>query len=424
MHGSVWEQMWRDRKPTPGRHNWVDEPPTDALPSRGPARPRPTPYVRESRVSQQPPITTGIRLPHAAGLSYTARQVAKAYNAPVDSYDGTGQKIGIVELGGGFTAADLVAAGLPNRVTVLGVDGGTSKPDGPGGADGEVELDIQVVAGVAPGADIRVYFAPNTDAGFIDATATAARECDVVSVSWGGPETQWSATSIRKFSAVLAAARAGGVPVFVAAGDAGSTDGTRGNVVDYPASDPSVIGCGGTRLTLDSSGQRTAEVTWNDDPTTSATGGGVSVRFPGRNVPDVAGNADPYTGYQIVTDGQRGVVGGTSAVAPLYAACYALLKQAYGRPFDFLNLCATNPSAMFDVTVGNNGGYKAGPGRDQVSGLGVADFGKLLGLLTSGTQIPTPGGGTTTPPASGELPGCTALLRSIADQITKFLAKG
>src|SRR5881397_2834381 len=102
MHGSVWEQMWRDRKPTPGRHNWVDEPPTDALPSRGPARPRPTPYVRESRVSQQPPITTGIRLPHAAGLSYTARQVAKAYNAPVDSYDGTGQKIGIVELGGGF----------------------------------------------------------------------------------------------------------------------------------------------------------------------------------------------------------------------------------------------------------------------------------------------------------------------------------
>lgn len=407
MANSIWEQLWGEKRTPPGAHHWREEQPTEALPGtqlRGPRAPRPTPFPRESRVSQSPPITTGIRYPRAAGVSYTARQVAKAYGAPVDTYDGSGVTVGIIELGGGFTASDLTAAGLPNHVTVVGVDGGSSQPDGPNGADGEVELDIEVVAGVAPGATIRVYFAPNTDAGFIDAVKQAAVECHVVSISWGGPESQWSKTSISRFSTVLAAARANGVPVFVAAGDTGSTDGTGSNVTDYPASDPSVIGCGGTRLTLDSSGQRTAEVVWNDDPTTSATGGGVSRVFPGRQVPDVAGNADPYSGYQIVVDGQQGVIGGTSAVAPLYAGAYALLRQAYGRAFDFLNLVQTNPTAMFDVTVGNNGGYKAGPGRDQVSGFGVADFGKLLAILQSGTQVPAPGGNPTPQPTPTPTP--------------------
>jgi kumamolisin len=277
-------------------------------------------------------------------------------------------------------------------VTVVRVGGAVPKSDGPDGADGEVMLDVEVVAGVAPGAQIRVYFAANTDAAFIAATKQAAAECDVVSISWGGPESQWSTASIATFSAVLAAARAAGVPVFVAAGDNGSTDGTRSNVVDYPSSDPSAIGCGGTRLYLDSDGHRTAEVVWNDGAGTSATGGGVSKVFPGRQVPDIAGNADPQTGYQIVVDGQSSVIGGTSAVAPLYAACYAVLLQAYGHRFDFLNAVLTNPSVCFDVTSGNNGGYKAGPGRDNVSGYGVVDFGKLLTVLTSGRQIPTPGG--------------------------------
>lgn len=395
-----------------------------------PRDPRPRPYPRapeETSTVSRPLNTPGIVHPRATPSSaYLARTVAKAYNCPVDSYDGTGVTIGIIELGGGFNPADMHKAGLSTTVVAISVSGGQSKSDGPNGADGEVMLDVEVAAGVATGAKIRVYFATNTDAAFINATEQAASECDVVSISWGGPETQWSTGSIKAFSAVLATARQRGVPVFVASGDTGSRDSTSANTVDYPASDPSVIGCGGTRLTLGGAGQRTAEVTWDDDDTQSATGGGVSRAFPGRQVPDVAGNASPTTGYQVVVDGSAYVIGGTSAVAPLYAACYAVIRQAYGKSFDLLNTILTNPTICYDVTIGDNGGFKAGPGRDQTTGFGVVDFGKLLTVLNSGAQIPAPGG-TTTPTSpttpTTELPGCTALLSTVAAQIDKFLGR-
>jgi kumamolisin len=404
----LFEEAWRALHPPspPGRHHWIDEPPTE-----------------EIRLTEQAPPPY-IRYPHAAQpASFNARQVAKAYNAPIDKFDGTGTTVGIIELGGAYSTGDLTQAGFASgNVVAVGVDGGQLHPD-PQGADGEVALDIQVVAGVAPGAKIRVYFAPNTDAGFIDAVKLAAAECDTVSISWGGPENQWSPSSIKKFSSVLADARRKGVPVFAASGDNGSTDGTGANVVDYPAADPSAIGCGGTRLMVDATGQRNSETVWNDDPTQSATGGGVSKVFPGRQVPDVAGNADPDTGYNIVVNGQRGVIGGTSAVAPLYAGCYVLVKQAYGKAFDLLNTVLTNPTVCFDVTVGNNGGYKAGPGRDMTTGYGVVDWGRLLTVLVSGSQVPAPGGNPAPPPTPTvtEMPGCTALLRGVSNQLNKFL---
>lgn len=404
-----------------GRHDWR---PTQYPRSTWRGDLIDTATTREFALAQ-PPITTGIRRPRAAGVSYPPRLVAAAYNAPLDRADGSGVTVGIIELGGGFNDGDLPQAQATN-VTVVGVDGGKSVSDGPDGADGEVMLDVEVVASVAPSAHIRVYFAPNTDAGFIDATAQAARECDVVSISWGGPESQWSSSSMKKFSAVLAAARAGGVPVFVASGDTGSRDGTGANVVDYPAADPSAIGCGGTRLTLNADGSRADETVWNDNSTQSATGGGVSKVFPGRQVPDVAGNADPVTGYQVVVDGESFVIGGTSAVAPLYAACYALALQVYGKRFDLLNVILTNPTVCFDVTVGNNGGYKAGPGRDETTGFGVVDWGKLLAILTSGTQIPAPGGGTPVPtptPTPDPVPsGCLAFLEHVRSEITGQIA--
>ncbi len=364
-----------------------------------------------------------LRYPRAAvKASFTSRGVARAYGAPVDRYDGTGVTIGVISLGGTYALADLQAAGFGSLdITPITVGGAKMVSDP--GADGENALDIQVIAGVAPKAKQRVYFAPNTDSGFIGATKLAIAECDAVSISWGSPESAWPASSIRQFAAVLAAGRAKGVPVFVAAGDNGSTDGTRSDVTDYPASDPSTIGCGGTRLLADPAGARTAETVWNNDPKRSATGGGVSKVFPGRSVPDVAGNADPETGYRVVVAGQAQVVGGTSAVAPLHAACYALLKQAAaGKPVDFLNLCLTNPQAMFDVTVGDNGGFRAGPGRDSVSGLGVPGYDKLLTILTSGTQVPAPGGNTGggAPPPSADL---RALLREIAADLTALAKK-
>jgi kumamolisin len=116
----------------------------------------------------------------------------------------------------------------------------------------------------------------------------------------------------------------------------------------------------------------------------------VSKHFRGRDVPDVAGNADPDTGYQIMVDGEHMVIGGTSAVAPLMLGLHALLFELADKPFDFMNLVVTNPQACYDVTVGDNGGYRAGPGRDQTTGFGVPDGGLLLAALTSGIPAPVP----------------------------------
>jgi kumamolisin len=338
----------------------------------------------------------------SVAVSYNARQVAKAYGCPIEPFDGTGVTIGVVELGGALNWNDLrkqtsiLHHHMPD-ITMISMDGAQVESDGPDGADGEVMLDVEVIAAVAPGAKQRIYFAPNNENDFCDAIYRAVTECDYVSISWGAPESQWHPAAMETYEEVFAHARSIGVTVFVASGDTGSRDGTSTDVVDFPASSPSVVGCGGTRLTLDAQGKRAAEVTWDDSDTRSASGGGVSKHFPGRQVPDVAGNASPSTGYVTYVDGEEFVIGGTSAVAPLYAACCAVIREAYGKPFDFLNTILTNPQVCYDVTLGDNGGYKAGPGRDQVTGYGVVDFGELLAILDSGAQIPAPGGQPTFP---------------------------
>jgi kumamolisin len=168
---------------------------------------------------------------------------------------------------------------------------------------------------------------------------------------------------------------------------------------------------------LDASGARVSETAWNDDPRRSATGGGTSGFFPGRTVPDVAGNADPVTGYLVTVDGEQAVIGGTSAVAPLYAAMSAIVRQLHGKPFDLNQLVGADPTICFDVTQGDNGGYRAGPGRDNVSGWGVVDFGRLLATLGEGSG-PTPDP-VPAPNPSGD---AIALLQSIQRQIAAFLA--
>jgi kumamolisin len=239
-------------------------------------------------------LASRIRFPRAVGASYKPRQVATAYGCPIGQYDGSGVTIGVIELGGGFSASDLGALGLSaDNVTVVPVDTGRSTSDGPNGADAEVMLDVEVIAAVAPGAKQRVYFAPNTDLGFLDAIKQACAECQYVSISWGGPESSWPKGLVKQqFGSAFAAARARGVTVFAASGDTGSRDGTSQDTADYPASDPDVVGCGGTRLVFNADGTRYSEIAWDDDDVSSATGGGVSKLFPGRQVPDVAGNPD------------------------------------------------------------------------------------------------------------------------------------
>jgi len=344
--------------------------------------------------------------PAAAATSYTPPQVGAAYQFPA-STDGTGQVIGIVELGGGFSTADLDSyfsgLGLTTpSITAVGVDGATNVPgQDPNGADGEVLLDIEVAGSLAPGAAQLVYFAPNTDQGFVDAVTTAVHASPTpttVSISWGQSEDSWTAQGRSAVDAAIADGAALGVTVCVAAGDNGSTDGVSdGNPhVDFPASSPHALACGGTSLSIDpGTGQISSETVWNDLPGGGATGGGVSDIFvlpnwqasagvpnapsgsTGRGVPDVAGNADPATGYQVLIDGQQQVVGGTSAVAPLWAALICRLAQATGKPFGLVQTVlysgiqpGVDVAGFQDITVGNNGSYSAGPGWDACTGLG------------------------------------------------------
>ena len=171
----------------------------------------------------------------SSSVSYTPLQVAQLYDFPAGA-NGQGQTIGIIELGGGYTQSDLdsyfSALGISPApsVSAVSVDGAQNQPTGDtSGPDAEVMLDIEVAGSVAPGAKIAVYFAPNTDAGFLDAINQAVGDKQnnpsVISISWGGPESTWTAQSLQSYNSALEAASAVGVSVCIAAGDDGSTDG-------------------------------------------------------------------------------------------------------------------------------------------------------------------------------------------------------
>jgi kumamolisin len=351
--------------------------------------------------------------PAATAKPFNAPAVGKLYGFP-SSLTGNGQCIAIIELGGGYRMSDLnkYFKGLKIKtpaVTAVGVNGGANQPGVDTNADGEVALDIEVAGAIAPKAKIAVYFSPNTTAGFLNAINQAVhdtvRKPSVVSISWGGPEDGWTAASMQQFDAAFQAAGALGVTILAAAGDDGAADGINDGKAhaDFPSSSPHAISCGGTRLLASNATTIASETVWNDGPNgPGAGGGGISNTFPkpsyqsaitgmpkspngstGRGLPDVTGNADPFSGYNVVVDGASQPIGGTSAVAPLYAGLVALLNQARltaGKPaLGFLHpvLYAT-AGACRDVTKTNNdysgtlGLYPAGPGWDAASGLGSA----------------------------------------------------
>ncbi len=341
----------------------------------------------------------------AAATSYPPQEVARRYGFPTD-VTGAGQHVALIELGGGYRLPDLSAyfqaQGLPMpAVSAVSVDGVGNAP----GADADVEvvLDIEVVGAVAGGAGIVVYFAPNTDKGFYDAIAAAVhdttRRPSVISISWGQAEAGWTAQAMDSYDALFADAGAAGITVFAACGDSGANDGVGGTSlnVDFPASSPHVVGCGGTRLTSSD------ETVWNNlDSGGGATGGGVSRHFglpdyqvsagvpasptgqAGRGVPDVAGDADPATGYQIHVNGADQVVGGTSAVAPLWAALTALANEGRTRSAGVVHgRLYGHGDVLRDITVGGNGGYEAGPGWDPCTGLGVPDGPATVAVLAA-----------------------------------------
>jgi kumamolisin len=364
-------------------------------------------------------IAREAHLQAAASASFTPVEVARLYNFPA-GLDGSGQCIAIIELGGGYRSLDLQvyfrSLNLPvPKVSSVSIDGAKNSPGLPTGADGEVMLDIEIAGAVAPKASIVVYFAPNTEQGFLDAITAAIHDDvnkpGVISISWGAPESEWSQQALASYDQAFQAAAALGVTICCAAGDAGSSDqnpdnGTPDGLAhaDFPASSPYVLACGGTRLTA-SNGKIASEVVWNDDPQSSAGGGGVSDFFDlpewqralgvpvsvnpggriGRGLPDVAGNASPSTGYKVRVDFLNFVVGGTSAVSPLWAGLVALMNQKLAKPVGWLNPLLYGPvagsGAFHDITSGDIGGYAARKGWDACTGWGSPDGTALLATL-------------------------------------------
>jgi kumamolisin len=354
-------------------------------------------------------------------------ELAKIYSFPAG--DGSGQTVAILEFGGGYFPADMQAfcklAGIatPPKVTTISIDkASTSARDG---AEGEVMLDVQVVGGVCPKATLAVYFGHFSEQGWINTLSAAihdqTRNAPVISVSWGYAEDfpgAWTVAAVAAVDEVLKEAALLGKTICVAAGDDGSGDGVKdGHAhVDFPAASEFVLSVGGTAVKV--SKTKVTEVAWKDGtgvrPSGGSTGGGVSVRiarptwqnvtipsvnpgpFVGRVVPDVAADASGKTGYVSVSDGQAGVVGGTSAAAPLWAALITLINAQLpaGKSVGYLTPVLYKPAGTgtvgsttcTDITSGNNstavvGGYKALPGFDAVTGWGSPIGAKLLAKL-------------------------------------------
>jgi uncharacterized protein YjbI with pentapeptide repeats len=338
--------------------------------------------------------------------SYTVAQIKRLYNFP--DLDGQGQTIGIIELGGGFKNSDFAAyfakMGIPEpEVTTRLIDNGRNSPSNANGADGEVQLNIEVVGSVAPKAKIVVYFTVNTSQGYIDAVKAAIDDTqnhpNVIVTGWGSPESSWTRDSIQALDKELHRAADSGITFVAAVGDNGTTDGvTDGKPhVDFPASSQWVLAVGSTTLESDGTNIR-SEVLWNSLPGhEGASGTGFSTVFPrpdwqrgiselwisGRSIPDVLINASPLTGYQVLIDGQASVVGGSSAAAPLWAGLVALLNQGLGKNIGDFGPVLYNTIGRSDAfnPVPRGVGIQSRPGWTPQSGWGTPDGKKLLAAL-------------------------------------------
>ena len=344
-------------------------------------------------------------------------ELATIYSFP--DGNGQGQTIGLIEFGGGYFESDLATfcknanVSMPSVRTVSVNNTPTNQKDG---AEGEVMLDVEVVAGVCPAADIVVYFSSFDESGWVNVIDTAVHDeqnpLSVLSISWGYAEDApgaWTSAALDAINDSLKAAALLGVTICVAAGDDGSDDqvGDGHAHVDFPSSSPYVLAVGGTTLKRSASGTVT-ETAWKDgdglrQDNGGSTGGGISTYFPrpdwqavtiksvnpgaidGRIVPDVAADASANTGYWVVVDGQGGASGGTSASAPLWASLIARINASLGTPVGYLNPLlfqqgaggkSIGSSGFRDIVSGDNntasiGGYKAGTGYDAVTGWGV-----------------------------------------------------
>ncbi|MEM7050355.1 MAG: S53 family peptidase [Acidobacteriota bacterium] len=374
-------------------------------------------------------------------------ELANLYGFP-EKVDGKGETIGIIALGGGYYPEDVEllfrSLGQPApKIVDVSVPGhqsrGTNRPVSreilqqlvKALAEGsapppdaiatlETSMDVQIAAAFAPGADLVVYFAPSADAeGFLYTLLTAIHDSthrpSVISLSWGWPEPeemadgQAKAGVIQAVDELFALASQKGMTLCASSGDTGSGVGlpaadeaTAIDWVQFPASSPYALACGGTSL----DGAGLEEVVWSVDVggTLYASTGGASKLFDrpewqqrivcstlpglGRGVPDVAGLADQRSGVTFYLGGAEQGSAGTSAAAPLWAALIARLNEALGRRLGHVNprlyrIAKDDPSIFRDVVAGSNGGFRASLGWDPVTGWGSPHGEKLLAALAA-----------------------------------------
>jgi kumamolisin len=368
--------------------------------------------------------------PSGPGGGYAPNDIKIAYNLNGVSANGSGQKVALFELGA-YLASDITAYatyfGLPSaNLTNVLVDGGSG-----GAIDPEVALDIELVLALAPQSQVYVYEGPNSSQGVLDtynriATDNIAKQ---VSTSWGLGENEVSSQSLQAENTIFQQMAAQGQTIYAAAGDSGAYDDypSKTLVVNDPASQPYVVGVGGTSLTVNATtGAYASETVWNDGLGNGAGGGGVSSVWPipswqtnvstvysktNRNVPDISLNADQLKGYAIFYNGQWSSYGGTSCAAPLWAAFTALVNEqrqaaamsvlGFANPplYTIGTTAASQTLDYHDITVGNNLFYQAGPGYDNASGWGSFNGANLFASLTqSSTDIPSV---SITSPANG-----------------------
>ena len=360
---------------------------------------------------------------------------------------GNNQTVAVFELDG-YQSSDITQylqnynLGSPNISNVL-VDG----YNGSAGAGAiEVELDIEVVAAMAPKANQIVYEGPNTTQGVNDTynKIVTDNKAQVMTVSWGECETASGTSELQTLDSIFKQGAAQGISMYAAAGDSGAYDCNDTNLaVDSPASDPYITGVGGTNLQLNG-GAYGSESVWSNptdtqrSPQGSGGGGGISNTFaqpswqtgPGvsnqysngnREVPDVSADADPATGYAVYcTVSASGCpssgwieVGGTSAAAPLWAGSTATINSylqqqgksrvGFANPVLYgLNNAQQQYAPFHDVTSGTNLYYPATAAYDEASGWGSPDVYNIARDIAGGsTPPPTPTPGPTNTPTPG-----------------------
>ena len=386
-------------------------------------------------------------LAHSRGTPPCIGALAQAYSFP-SGFDGTGETIALIELGGGFRAKDIhdfcsrLGMAAP-RITAVEIGNAKNRPasrrevheflDAASGARRlsakaeqsdafaaaqctvEVTMDIEIAAALAPGTHLVVYFASLDDLGLFRAISRAVHDAhhrpSVLSISWSMPEHEISKSEMHAIEGVLREAASLGITVCGSSGDNGALNGSADRPsVNYPASSPHCLACGGTSASVKLP-TVLEEIVWNATHfgIKGASGGGVSDHFPlplwqsdarvpagperrkGRGVPDVAGLADPRHGCELLIDGRVFTSSGTSAVAPMWAALVARLNQALGRRCGHLHphiyrLGKERAKALRPVVKGDNGFYQARKGWNACTGYGTPRGDQLLAHLQSWFQ--------------------------------------